>query len=1097
MGSNVASHSLSTKKDLIVEKPFLDKLRQLKWQVIDQGLGVPQDPSKSLRENFKQVVLPKEFKDAIKKINVLSDGREWLTDKQLNEIHFEIQNFAGKSLHEANKEIHRLLLKGTSVSRNELTGEQDPTVRLVDFKNWDKNSFIAINQFRLLTPGASRQGIIPDIVLFLNGMPVIVVEAKDFEVAEPLSEAFLQVTRYANTRDDDYGMKEGEEKLFHYNIFSIITHGKEARVGTISAEFDFYSNWVDIFPEQYKTVDYPPNEERQEVLIQGMLNKEILIDILKHFTLFMEIKKGKEIKIVARYNQYRAVGKIIDNIREGKTPLERSGVIWHTQGSGKSLTMVFLIRKLRSLDDLKDLKVIFVIDRIDLEEQLSDTAILTDEALNIIDRRDELQQLVGDTGDVNMVMIHKFLVEKNVSAQSLIDAGVIPKFEKFEAINSSERILLLIDEAHRTQGGDMGDNLFSAFPNAIRIGFTGTPLITERHEKKTHDRFGGKKNKDGEPWIDSYKFDKAIADRATVEIKYIGKVTRDKIDDKEVFDAEFEDMFEQRSQAEREEIQRRYGTFLAYLESKDRITKISKDIVDHYYKDILVNGFKAQVVASSIVAAVRYKYELEIAIKNKIEELKSLPDEQRDDERIKQLEFLKVAAIVSSAGNNELGYISTARREAMETDAKNNFKTDFDYSKEGEQYKKPETGIGIICVCDRLLTGFDAPIEQVMYLDKNLREHDLFQAITRVNRTKKGKSFGLVVDYFGVTKHLSEALAIYTDKDKNKLQNFLTVFRDINKEIPVLEARYKRILDLFIDKGLTQIQSFLEQKFTDNDSEFQFAEDCIEEAKNIQFRAELLTYSKSFFDSLDLLFNTKAGGEYWAQAKRLGYLLWRIKDRYKDPTMDLKWASEKVRKLIDKHLFSLGIDTKVPEVSILSDEFGKKVDKFNRTPKSKASEMEHAIRGHIKVNLDKDPAFYSRIKDRLETILNAYKENWEDIAKELEKLREEMAHGRKPETEGISIVEAPFYDLLINRIATKNDTDIQKTKELIHKVIPILKETATLNNFWHDRAAERRRIEGLIEDEIRYSGVDLFYKQASELATELMNLAKNRKSDLE
>ena len=481
-----------------VEKPFLDKLRQLGWQVIDQGIGVPQEPSKSLRENFKQVLLPKVFKDSIKAINKTVDGKEWLTDKQLDEILFEIQNFAGKSLHEANKEIHRLLLKGTSVARNEITGEQDPSVRLVDFKNYKNNSFIAINQFRLLTPGASRQGIIPDIVLFLNGLPVIVVEAKDFDVAEPLSEAFLQVTRYANTRDDDYGMKEGEERLFHYNIFSIITHGLEARVGTISAEFDFYNNWVDIFPEEYRTVAYPPDEERQEVLILGMLNKEILIDILKHFTLFMEIKKGVEVKIVARYNQYRAVGKIIRNIREGKTSLEKGGVVWHTQGSGKSLTMVFLIRKLRSCDDLKDLKIIFIIDRTDLEEQLSETVELTGEPVNIIDRRNKLHELSDDTGDVNMVMIHKFLVENNVSAQSLIDAGIIPKFEKFETINNSDRILLLIDEAHRTQGGDMGDNLFSAFPHAVRIGFTGTPLLTERHEIKTHERFGGKLDKNGE-----------------------------------------------------------------------------------------------------------------------------------------------------------------------------------------------------------------------------------------------------------------------------------------------------------------------------------------------------------------------------------------------------------------------------------------------------------------------------------------------------------------------------------------------------------------------------------------------------------------------
>ncbi len=1055
-----------------VEKPFLDKLRQLNWYVVDQGLGVPQEPEKSMRNNFKEVLLPKVFKESIKKINLTDDGREWLTEKQLDEILFEIQNFAGKSLHEVNKEIHRLLLKGTSVAINELTGEQSPGVRLVDFKKYDNNSFIAINQFRLLTPGASRQGIIPDIVLFLNGMPVVVVEAKDFDVAEPLSEAYIQIARYSNTRQDDYGFKEGEEKLFHYNIFSIITHGREARVGTISADFDFYNNWVDIFPEEYRTVEYPPNEERQEVLIHGMLNKEILIDILKHYTLFIEIKKGVEVKIVARYNQYRAVGKIIKNYRAGNNPIEKGGVVWHTQGSGKSLTMVFLIRKLRSCDDLKDLKIIFIIDRQDLEDQLSETAALTGEPVNIIDRRNRLNRLSDNTGDVNMVMIHKFLDDKNISAQSLIEAGIVPTFEKFDTINNSDRILLLIDEAHRTQGGDMGDNLFSAFPKAVRIGFTGTPLLTERHEIKTHERFGG--------FIDFYKFDKAVKDRATVEIKYIGKVSKDKLDDKEVFDTEFEDMFQQRTQAEKEEIQRRYGSFIAYLESKDRIVTIAKDILDHYYNDILVNGFKAQVVASSIVAAVRYKYELEIAIQNKIAELKALPDSEADAEQIQKLEFLKVAAIVSSIGNNEPGYISKARKEAYDMNAIENFKADFNL-------EKPESGIGIICVCDRLLTGFDAPVEQVMYLDKSLREHDLFQAITRVNRTKHGKSFGLIVDYFGVTKHLADALSIYTDKDKTNLNEFLDVFRDINKEIPVLEARYKRLIDLFGDNNLKEINNFLQQKFTDTAKEFEFAEECIEKAKNIKFRAELLTYSKSFFDSLDLLFNVQAGIAYWIPAKRLGYLLWRIQDRYKDETMDLKWASEKVRKLIDKHLLSLGIDTKVSQVSILSDEFNSKVDYLNKTPKSKASEMEHAIRWHIKVNLDKDPTLYSRFKDRLETILNAYKENWETIVTELGKLRDEMKVERKK--------EEPFFDLINTFLKTTDNNELLKTQLLTDNVLMILKDSASIRNFWN-KPSEIRTMEGLIDEELSYCKIDGIKENAVELRTELMKLAKNRIHEL-
>jgi type I restriction enzyme R subunit len=280
---------------------------------------------------------------------------------------------------------------------------------------------------------------------------------------------------------------------------------------------------------------------------------------------------------------------------------------------------------------------------------------------------------------------------------------------------------------------------------------------------------------------------------------------------------------------------------------------------------------------------------------------------------------------------------------------------------------------------------------------------------------------------------------------------------------------------------------------TDTNKEFEFSEECIEKAGIIKFRAELLTYSKSFFESLDLLFNVLAGTSYWVPAKRLGYLLWRIKERYKDDTMDLKWASAKVRKLIDKHLVSLGIDTKISSVSILSQEFRSKVEHLNKTPKSKASEMEHAIRWHIKINIDKDPALYNHFKDRLERILNAYKENWEAIVSELEKLRDEMSEGRKTGTEGISNTEAPFYDLL--KAALKNEDSSVKLKELTHIVINILKESASVNNFWI-KPPEIRKMEGQLEDEICYSRIEGVSERAAELTSELMKLAKNRISDL-
>jgi type I restriction enzyme R subunit len=316
-----------------VEKPFLEKLKNLNWRIIDQGdYGIPQDPVESLRTSFKEVTLKQEFIKAVKKINII-DGEEWLTDKQLEDLYNgTIANEKGNlSLLEANRKVFEKLIgiTKTTVAKNEITGEENPLVKLIDFKNWDENEFIAINQFRIVTPGGPREGIIPDIVLFVNGLPFTVIECKDVDVADPISSAVEQIMRYANTRGDDFGFKEGEERLFHYNLFSIATHGEEARIGSITGDFEYYLNWKDIFPNVYKNIEiisyaveekaryqnnglYNDPRVRQEVLIKGILNKEILLDILQHFTLFMELKEGVEVKIVCRYQQYRAVGKILD-----------------------------------------------------------------------------------------------------------------------------------------------------------------------------------------------------------------------------------------------------------------------------------------------------------------------------------------------------------------------------------------------------------------------------------------------------------------------------------------------------------------------------------------------------------------------------------------------------------------------------------------------------------------------------------------------------------------------------------------------------------------------------------------------------------------
>lgn len=1076
-----------------VEHPFLEKLREIGWQVIDKGSGgIPQDPAESMRTSFSEVVLKEEF---FKKLGELNP---WITAEQKEYCYHKITDI-DKPLTDANREIHNMLLEGIHLlTKNEQTGEDNPTAKIINFDNYKKNSFIAINQFRVDTNN-TKPFIIPDIVCFVNGLPLVVIECKDENVSEPMSEAFDQIKRYANQRviDNPFadGISEGCERLFHTNLFSVITRGVEARCGTISADFDFYLNWKDIFPEEYAEGTNINPAERQEILIKGMFNHEILIDIYRNFTLFMQ-KGDNTVKIICRYQQYRAVGKMIRRLQSGTDWRSRSGVIWHTQGSGKSLTMVFLVKKMRRIADLRDYRILMVVDRHDLEDQLAETAEYTGElrhdphtkkVQNIVENRQALVKLEGDTADLNLVMIHKFGENKEYSLESLINAGIVPQYESFPVINESSKILVLIDEAHRSQGGEMGDNLFQAFPNAARIGFTGTPLITPRHKATTCERFGQQAG----VFIDTYKMNDSVRDNATVDIKYIGRKSDDSIPFKDEFDAEFERTFVNRSQEERIEIQKRYGTMIAYLESADRVMKNARDMLAHYVSEILPNGFKAQVVASSIMAAVRYKIALEKLIPEFIAAEEQKSDDERDDVMLQRLRMLKVRAVVSSAGNNEAAIIRTARVEADTDDAITNFKKDFDA-------ENPLLGIGILCVCDRLLTGFDAPVEQVMYLDKNLSEHNLMQAITRVNRTKKNKKHGIVVDYFGVTKNLHKALGIYNADDekaaKEDLAEFETYFSAIEKEIPELEMRYNKIVQRFENEGIADINDFLEQR-TSREREKELCEKIVAVAESIKFRSELDALFRLFFDIFDLLFNEpETRSRYYVPAKRMAYIVALIRWHYKDETLDLKWASEKVRRLLDKYLKSDGVRETVPEVDILSDDFPKIVSNMYGNPQTVASAMEHQIRDRIIIKLGegRNTALYQKFKDRMENILTTYAGNWSEMISELERLRQELAN---PKPAVVSEEKEPFYDKLCQCAGVDFEERHDNIIAVTDQVMTLIYAAMSIPNIW-TKPTNVNDLRGKIGTTLRFSGIQLLKENSESIVTELIKLAKSNESVL-
>ncbi|MGA2480131.1 MAG: type I restriction endonuclease, partial [Spirochaetia bacterium] len=364
-----------------VEKPFLDQLAGLGWKVTDHGQGViPSDPAVSLRSTFRELILPGVFHSAVRSINLTDDGRPWITDQQLEALSDQILRQPHHELLAANEAVHSLFLKA-QVDENELTHEPDPSVTLIDFVHPERNQFHAINQFRVNTPGCVKSFIIPDIVLFVNGMPLVVVEAKisDPNMANPMFAAFEQLERYRNGREEtkQAGLREGEPRLFHTNLLLVRTCGERAEFGTITGNHEHFSSWKEVGPEANRS-------NAQEMLIQGLLAPATLLNVLRTCTVFKDTDSGRRIKVVCRYQQYRAACKIVERIRSEKTPESRSGVVWHTQGSGKSLTMVFVARMLRASTDLQDFKIVLVNDRIDLETQLSETARLMGAKVNII-----------------------------------------------------------------------------------------------------------------------------------------------------------------------------------------------------------------------------------------------------------------------------------------------------------------------------------------------------------------------------------------------------------------------------------------------------------------------------------------------------------------------------------------------------------------------------------------------------------------------------------------------------------------------------------------------------------------------------------------
>lgn len=963
---------------LRVEQPAIDQLKSLGWVYEDGRSLVPELSDE--RSSLKEPILEKRLTESLKRIN------SWISDENLQKVLRELTKSQFTGLLEANQFFWEQLTQYISVQQDLGLGNRGQTVKIIDFENIENNEFLCVNQFKVSGP---NQNVIPDIVLFINGLPIAVIECKSPYITNPMEAGIDQLMRYANRRNPQHD--EGAERLFYFNQLMVSTHRDKARVGTITSRMEHYLEWKDPYPLKVEETGIDPSS--QEILIAGVFSKSNFLDLIQNFTVFEPVD-GRIIKKIARYQQFRAVHKTIERIKTGKTRKDKSGVIWHTQGSGKSLTMVFLTIKMRRDPTLRDYKLVFLTDRTQLDTQLTTTfGNAQNETIYHATSVSHLKEILQkDSSDLVTAMVQKF----QESADNF----------DFPVLNESDKIIVLVDEAHRSQYGALGAAINAALPNAPKIAFTGTPLI---RSQKTNNEFGS--------YIDTYTIEQSVKDGSTIQILYEGREAQVKVTG-DSLDSLFDEYFADKSDEERAAIKKKFGTMRAVLEAPQRIRRVCIDLLRHYREHIQPNGFKAMIVTSSRNAAITYK------------------------EQLDALGSPESAAIISGDHNDEKKYWK--------------YTDGIKQKKQIEDFKKPlgvgdgQSNLSILIVKDMLLTGFDAPVAQVMYLDRKLTDHSLLQAIARVNRTNKNKFRGYIVDYYGLSDYLTEALEMFSTED------VAGALRDLKEEIPVLKNAHTRVM-----------QHFKGQDLIDLDACILSLED---ETKRQTFQIDFQRFAKQ----MDIILPDPSATPFLPDLKKLGKISIGARNLYRDEQLNISGAGEKVRQLIEEHIFSTGVDPKIAPVDLLAKDFKQKLNEL-KSSRAKASEIENAIKHHIKINLEEDPDYYRPLSERLNEIIRQNADKWDELVQLLMDFREHIESDHKNDAQklGLSETEYAFHNILMTEISIKSGDAI--SEETHHQVIAVVKQlvammdeaTAIIGFFekWDEQKRVRKEIKRTVLDQ--------------------------------
>ncbi|MEQ8189332.1 MAG: type I restriction endonuclease subunit R [Candidatus Eremiobacterota bacterium] len=932
------------------------KLLKAQGYIILFGPDICPDGSHQERKSYSDVILTDRLAHAIKRLNPS------LPSDQHEEVIKNILRNSAPSLLMNNKNFHMMLTEGVGIEYRKGDRIIGDNVRLIDFENPKNNEFLAVNQFTVIEDNNNRR---PDIVIFINGLPVVVIELKNPSDTEAtIWTAFNQLQTY----------KKQIPSLSQYNELLIISDGFDAKAGTITSDKDRFMPW--------KTVDgrtladeFTP---QLEVLIKGMLNKKVLLDLIQNFIVF-ETNGFAMIKKLAAYHQYYAVNKAVNTTIKAAGPHgdKRCGVVWHTQGSGKSLTMVFYARKI--VLSMNNPTIVVITDRNDLDDQLFGTfgrcaEILRQEPVQAISR-DHIKTLLSvASGGVIFTTIQKFFPEE--------------KGEIYPLLSERHNIVVIADEAHRSQYDfidGFARHMRDALPNASYIGFTGTPI--EAGDKSTPAVFGD--------YIDIYDIEQAVKDGSTVRIYYESRLAELNLkeEEKPKIDPEFELVTEGEEVERKEKLKSRWARLEAIVGSEQRIKQIASDIVTHFENKLNILEGKGMIVCMSRRICIDLYKEI----------IKLRPEwHNKDDDK----GIIKVIMTGSATDPEhwQEHIRNNPRRKAI-----------------SERMKDPSNPLKLVIVRDMWLTGFDVPCLHTMYIDKPMRGHGLMQAIARVNRVFKDKPGGLIVDYIGIAESLKYALIDYTQSGgKGKTT--------INQEeaVEVMMEKYEIVCQLFygfkykqiftaapmeklgiITKAVTHILELPDGK-----------ERFIKYVTDLSRAFALSTPNKKAIEIRDEV------GFFQAVKKRIEKIT-QTREALTDEDLD-----SAIRQIISKaivtdkvvDIFS-AVGLKKPDISILSDEFLAEVNGMEH--KNLAFEtLKRLLNDEIKSISKRNLVIGNSFAEMLENTIQRYKNKTIETARIIEEMidlakgiRESKDRGEKL---NLTEDELAFYDALeVNDSAVK------------------------------------------------------------------------------